>query len=59
MDIAQRILTCRLIEKMEQNPALGKQLGLKNASRYRGKLRRIDRQNRRRRREWKWNTEMI
>lgn len=54
MDIAQRILTCRLIEKMEQNPALGKQLGLKNASRYRGKLRRIDRKNRRRRREKAW-----
>ena len=54
MDIAQRILTCRLIEKMEQNPALGKQLGLKNASRYRGKLRRIDRKNRRRKREKAW-----
>ena len=35
MDIASRILTCRLIEKMARNPLLGKQLGLKNTSRYR------------------------
>lgn len=38
MDIASRILTCRLIEKMEQTPLLGKQLGLKNTSRYRMNL---------------------
>lgn len=42
MDIEQRVLTCRLIEKIDQNPTLGRQLGLKDVSRYRGKLRRID-----------------
>ena len=46
MDIASRILTCRLIEKMYQNPLLGKNLVLKNTSRYRmnsvGSTNRID-----------------
>ena len=54
MDVAERVLTCRLIENIEQDPMLGKKLGLRNASRYRGKLKKIDKQNRKRRREDAW-----
>lgn len=44
LETARRVQTCRLIEKMEQNPELAKQLGLTNVSKYRGKLKRVNRE---------------
>lgn len=36
MDIEERILTCRLIEQMNENAEYTKKLGLENESTYRG-----------------------
>ena len=51
METARRVQMCRLIEKMEQNPELAKQLGLTNVSKYRGKLKRVNRECKRRKGE--------
>ena len=36
MNIEERLLACRVIEKIELQKAYGKRLGLKNESTYRG-----------------------
>lgn len=54
MEIEQRILVCKLIEKMEQDPDFGKQLGLKDTSKYLREFKGNDEQNRQRRREERW-----
>ena len=51
LETARRVQTCRLIEKMEQNPELAKQLGLTDVSKYRGKLKRVERECKRRKGE--------